>query len=279
MYRNLFVDVLNKSPQEVDAKIDRAWHSLFEGDDSTERVFYPVGDGTAYVKDIANNDVRTEGMSYGMMIAVQRNRRAEFDMLWRWARAHMYQPSGPLRGYYAWHCSDAGWKLAPNPASDGEQWFAMALFFAAGRWGRTGDIDYRAEAQTLLDTMLHNGDPHKFVTSMFNPENKQIVFVPGGFEASFTDPSYHLPAWYELWARWAARDNDFWRAAAAASRAFWQTAANPVTGLMPDYARFDGSATGGSGHDRFAFDAWRAAANAAVDCVKVRSVPSCTSTS
>ena len=39
-----------------------------------------------YIEDIANNDVRTEGMSYGMMIAVQMNRKEVFDSLWKWAK-------------------------------------------------------------------------------------------------------------------------------------------------------------------------------------------------
>ena len=36
----------------------------------------------AYITDWANHDVRTEGMSYGMMIAVQMNKKREFDALW-----------------------------------------------------------------------------------------------------------------------------------------------------------------------------------------------------
>ena len=35
----------------------------------------------AYVTDVLNKDVRTEGMSYGMMIAVQLDRKKEFDRL------------------------------------------------------------------------------------------------------------------------------------------------------------------------------------------------------
>src|SRR5678816_1001746 len=71
VYPNLFKDYLGKTDNEIQTKIDAAWDQLFYGDDSSERVYYPVGSDMAYISDIANEDVRTEGMSYGMMIAVQ----------------------------------------------------------------------------------------------------------------------------------------------------------------------------------------------------------------
>ncbi|HET9908593.1 MAG TPA: glycoside hydrolase, partial [Anaerolineales bacterium] len=71
VYPNLFKDYLGKSDAEIQTKIDSAFDQLFYGDDATERVYYPVGSDMAYISDIANDDVRSEGMSYGMMIAVQ----------------------------------------------------------------------------------------------------------------------------------------------------------------------------------------------------------------
>ena len=70
-YRNLFKEYLDKPDVEVQAKIDAAWDHLFYGDDDSQRVYYPVGEDMAYIQDIGNGDVRSEGMSYGMMIAVQ----------------------------------------------------------------------------------------------------------------------------------------------------------------------------------------------------------------
>ena len=84
VYPNLFKNYLGKSDQDIQAKIDAAWNQLFYGDDATERVYYPVGSDMAYISDIANEDVRSEGMSYGMMIAVQLNKKEEFDRIWKW---------------------------------------------------------------------------------------------------------------------------------------------------------------------------------------------------
>jgi oligosaccharide reducing-end xylanase len=262
-YRNLFRE-RGQSDAAIKAKLDMAWQQLFYGDDANQRVYYPVGADMAYLEDIGNGDVRTEGMSYGMMIAVQLDKQAEFDRLWKWVKTYMYHADGPRRGYFAWHCAPDGSVLDPNSASDGEQWFAMALFFAAGRWGK-GKFDYRAEAQAILDTMLHkDAEANGIASNMFDAKRHLVVFVPEGDGVDFTDPSYNLPAFYELWARWADKDQQFWRDAAAASRTFFHSAPHPQTGLMPDYAEFDGKPRGGD-HADFRFDAWRAGANVAVD--------------
>ena len=53
---------------------------------------------------------------------------------------------------------------------------------------------------------------------MWNPENHLIKFVP---ETEWTDPSYHLPHFYEVFAQRADEaDRPFWREAAAASRRY-----------------------------------------------------------
>ena len=269
-YPNLFKETLGKSDEDIQEKIDTAWNQLFYGDDDFERVYYPVGDDMAYIADIGNGDVRSEGMSYGMMIAVQLDKQDEFNRLWKWAKTYMYQSDGPYQGYFAWHCTVDGKKLDSNPASDGEEWFVMALFFASNRWGDgDGIFDYRAQAQEILDMMLHKEDTkNDLATNMFNLEHQQVVFVPKiGRDSSFTDPSYHLPAYYELWALWAERDNEFWGQAAQTSREFFKSAAHPQTGLMPDYANFDGTPYDSVDHEDFRFDAWRTLSNVAVDYV------------
>jgi oligosaccharide reducing-end xylanase len=270
-YPNLFAQLLGKSDSEAQARLEAAWKQLFYGDDLAERLYYPVGDDMAYVLDVGNNDVRTEGMSYAMMIAVQMDKKAEFDRLWKWTKTYMYQKSGSYKDYFAWHCTKEGRKLSGNPASDGEEWFATALFFASARWGDgAGIFAYRKEAQAILDVMLHKteGEASLVATNMFDAEEKEVVFVPTKNNGDgITDPSYHLPHFYELWALWADKDRDFWMQAAAASRAYWKKAADPKTGLMPDYSEFDGKPTdmNNGGHQDFLYDAWRCGMNLAVD--------------
>ena len=273
-YRSLFREI-GKSDAEIKSKLNAAWNQLFLGDAKNERVYFEVSNNMAYIKDIGNNDVRSEGMSYGMMLAVQYGRKAEFDRLWKWSKTYMQHASGPWKGYFAWQCDDSGKKRANAPASDGEEYFATALFFAAGRWGSgSGIYNYRAEADAILHHMLHkeedNGGKAEPVTNMFNRKEKQVVFVPGGSAATFTDPSYHLPAFYELWSRWAKKDRAFWKSAAVTSRKYFQRAAHPKTGLTPDYSEFDGTPKKApwdpnNRSDNFLFDAVRVGGNIAMD--------------
>lgn len=266
---DLFVDLLGKNDSEVKAKIDSAFDRLFFGND-TERVYYPSGLDMAYIEDISDHDVRTEGMSYGMMIAVQLDKKEVFDRLWKWAKTYMQFQSGPHKGYFAWECKTDGSVLDSTAASDGEEWFTTSLFFASARWAKgSGLYDYSSEARNILNTMLHkDSEPgHGTVTDMFNEKEKLVAFVPSSDANWFTDPSYQLPHYYELWARWADKDNQFWCDAASASRDLLKNSSNPNTGLFPDYSNFDGTPVnfGGTSHEIFRFDAWRVAMNIAID--------------
>jgi oligosaccharide reducing-end xylanase len=91
-----------------------------------------------------------------------------------------------------------------------------------------------------------------------------VVFYPQGNSAGFSDPSYHLPAFYELFAQDGdPADAGRWRQVADVSRRFFVQSANPNTGLHPDYANFNG--TPNTGSNQFRFDAWRVPMNMAID--------------
>ena len=70
-YTSPFKKYLGKTDEEIQAKLDQLWDHYFKGDNNS-KVFYDKGT-EAYIKDTGNNDVRSEGMSYGMMISVQKN--------------------------------------------------------------------------------------------------------------------------------------------------------------------------------------------------------------
>jgi len=270
---NLLVEVLGQSQATIDARIESVFQQLFYGDDATQRVYYPVGTDGAYILDVGNNDVRSEGMSYGMMIAVQLGKREEFDRLWSWAKQHMLHRSGPRSGYFAWQCRRDGTHIDPGQAPDGEEWFVSALFLASRKWGDAGVHAYRADANAILDAMLSKPDDEGEIRSSFNRRVMQVVFAPTPGASRFTDPSYHVPAFYEQWAREVPKGSEFWRQIAVESRAFFRRAAHPVTGLMPEYAEFDGRPHVGNGKEDFRFDAWRVLANVAMDHAHVRHNP------
>ena len=265
-YRNLFQEA-GYSQEQVDQRLADLWNTYFLGDKDNERLYYEVDDDMAYILDVNNNDVRSEGMSYGMMICVQLNKQEEFNKLWKWAKKYMqHKPGDEREGYFSWKLDRYGNRLDPNPASDGEEYFIMALMFASNRWGNGDEIyNYEAEANYIIKNCF-NKPMEGGITNLFDMTAKQITFVPYASAAKFTDPSYHLPAFYELWAMWAKEHKDDFRAFAAKSREMFPKFAHRETGLMPDYADYDGSPHKGDGdHSDFLYDAWRCIMNMAVD--------------
>jgi oligosaccharide reducing-end xylanase len=279
-YRNLFREA-GHSQKEIDAKINAAFQQLFHGQKEDQPVYYEAGKNDngplAYLTDFRNKDVRSEGMSYGMMICVQMNKKAEYDALWNWAKTYMYhaKPEEPGYKFFSWSMNTNGTARDNSPAPDGEEYWTMALYFAANRWGSgKGIYNYKAEADQLLDAMKNR----EVITGKvlrgeetdgpeFNAQYKMVMFTPNTRRPGSTDPSYHLPAFYELWARWGPeKDRQFWHEAAQVSRDYLSKVTNPTTGLAPDYANFDATSNGtGARAANFADDAWRTEANWAVD--------------
>jgi oligosaccharide reducing-end xylanase len=264
--------------RQVDAKIEATWQQLFHGSPGTaadrydgQTLYYQLAPDLAYVEDIGNQDVRTEGMGYAMMIAVQLGHQQEFDALWNFAKTKMQLQSGPEQYYFAWHTDTTGKIIDTGVAPDGDQWIAAALDFASGRWGdRTGTYAYGQQAQQILHAMWHESD-HGGV-DMFDRKSFLPTFSPPG-AVGFTDPSYSLTGFYKVFAEADPADRDLWDQAYTAGENLLRSAANPATGLAPDYANFDGTpylrpnetVTDNAYDHNFQEDAWRAIANVNVD--------------
>ena len=292
-YRNLFVET-GHSREEVDRKLQEVFYDVFYG---PNKVYFEVGDTMGYISDVKNHDARTEGMSYGMMIAVQMDKKDIFDRLWRWSKKYMQHQDGPRKGYFAWSCKTDGSHNAEGAASDGELYYITSLIFASNRWGNDTGIDYKAEAQHILNCIQPREIPAESGFPAFGgfapqqqgprqifliePNSKLITFTPDGFGQRFTDPSYHIPAFYEVWARWADDGRaDFWLDCAARSREFLHKCINDTTGLNPDMCQYDGSlmqmpsfpgrpqpqgAPRRNGGNNFRYDSWRVPMNIALD--------------
>ena len=262
-YRNLFAE-LGYKQKDIDKKLKSVFESVFYGPD---KVYFEVGDSMAYISDIKNHDVRTEGMSYGLMIAVQFDRKDIFDRLWRWSKKYMQHQEGLLKGYFVWSCQTDGTRNAQGPASDGELYYVTSLIFASNRWGNSTGINYLAEAQNILNCSMQKIGMER-VAPLINLEHQLITFTPDPFGGRFTDPSYHIPAFYEVWARWAEDGrSEFWRVCARKSREYLHKSIHPVTGLNPDYNNYDGTLLGSKRliGDAFRFDSWRVPMNIALD--------------
>jgi len=262
-YRNVFSEA-GYEKSAVEAKLSKAYRDIFEGPD---RIYFTVGDTMGYVSDLKNKDVRTEGMSYGMMVAVQLNKKEVFDRIWRFSKAYLQHQDGPREGYFGWSFNPVTMKQnSAGSASDGEFYYVTCLLFASNRWGNKTGIDYYGEARRILDAMWKK-DGTDNIYNIINTEHKQISFVPEGSGYKWTDPSYHIPVFYEIWSEYAKDGHEeFYQACADTSRVFLRRAVHPVTGLNSDYTEFSGKPHVTSWMPAgFRYDSWRVPMNIAMD--------------
>ncbi|MEO6603475.1 MAG: glycosyl hydrolase family 8 [Polyangiaceae bacterium] len=260
-YPNAFKDLLGKTDAEIDAKVSLAFSRLFHGDMDTEAIYFSVGTDQALIRDVLHNDVRSEGIAVGMTVAVELDKREEFDRLWTYAQANLEQATGPGRGYFNSICDD----MTPCLDPYGMQQFVTALLFAHGRWGSTTAAPYGSQALKLLallkDKETENGGVISNVTSVFDATTALAREQPSLAMAGYTRSSLQMPGTYELWAQ--ASGDPFWARAAAASRALLVASADPTTGLWPMRNYFDGSAA--TGFDSYRSQAFRTQINLALD--------------
>jgi endo-1,4-beta-D-glucanase Y len=182
--------------------------------------------------------VYSEGIGYGMLMAVNNDDRTLFDKLWKFYMDHL-DPNG-LMNWSMDACAAPGNNNA-NAASDGDLDAAMGLVVAEGRWG-----GYKAQALELI------GKIKKFETDVC--QNGLTVLRPGdkwgGCTESATkgkvNPSYFSPGYYRAFAALDPANADFWKKLATDSYtllAQYQTAMN---GLVPEWGFSDGTAESNS---------------------------------
>ena len=217
---NLFTDLLGIPVDEVDARVrqvvDRVFgigtnESAIPQAASGYRLYYelPQDPSQAFIWCADANDVRSEGQSYGMMIAVQMNLQSEFDRLWRFAQQRMqFATNDAWNRYFRWqgavtaNANQINVNFAQNgPAPDGDEYFTAALYLADRRWGSNGAINYEQEADAIASALLNNAGGAQGRVPLINAQSNMVVFFPQGNSAGFSDPSYHLPAFYELFAQ------------------------------------------------------------------------------
>ena len=90
----IFLKNRDMTGRRIDSRLERIFQTIFYGPED-ERFYQESGSDMGYLEDTGNHDVRTEGMSYGMMVCVQMNKQKEFDRLWKWVCTYMRIQEGP----------------------------------------------------------------------------------------------------------------------------------------------------------------------------------------
>ncbi|MBO4426987.1 MAG: hypothetical protein J5771_00685 [Bacteroidales bacterium] len=257
-YTSPFKTYLNKTDAEIATKLDAMWNHYFKGSNE-QKVYFDSGN-EAYILNVAENSVYSDGMAYGMMICVQTDHKEEFDKLWRWTKNHMWRRSGAWNGFFAGICSTNGSIADENPHPNAEMYFIASLLFAANYWN---DGQYMDEAQVILKQMWENQQHN-----LFNSSSYVIAFLPISSEMNFTCPANSLPAFLELFVRWTETNQDKWESTVSAARTQLYKSSNASSGLFPECANFDGtphSVSYISNSEKYYVEAMRCAMNFGAD--------------
>ena len=236
---------------------------------------YIKGDGSPVT-------VLTEGMGYGMMIAVQMNDHTLFDRLYAFVQTKMLFTDSTgqyayAKGYHRWKVNADGTQNSSGNfvAPDGEEWIAAALSLAARRW-TTGNYNYATEAKNLWHSMMYPQISYGGYFISPNTGDAGYHIVMFGPYNNFTDPSYIVPGFYALVSDTiGGSDATAYADICSKGHNFLQsTPANPSNssqnwGLHPDYATWSGAPTQSNSSDTygpvFSYDAFRTTMNMAVE--------------
>ncbi|HZL19399.1 MAG TPA: glycosyl hydrolase family 8 [Polyangia bacterium] len=132
----------------------------------------------------------SEGIGYGMLLAVYANDQNTFDQLWQ------YEQQFPdNHGLMNWYISaDGTMALGTGAATDGDEDMAFALVMADQRWGGQGSLSqsYLASAKTLIGLIWqYEVDPnHGYVLTSGDQSDGSVINI-----------SYFAPAYYRAFGR------------------------------------------------------------------------------
>jgi endo-1,4-beta-D-glucanase Y len=209
-------------------------------------------DGTKIVRPENGNDTVSEGIGYGLLIAVFMNDQPMFDSLWSFAKSNTDGRglmTWCIRGTGSGSCSGSG------SATDGDEDMAFALLMASKQW--SSKASYASDATALINAILQN-----------EVESGTNVLKPGDNfgGAAEMNPSYLAPSYYRAFAK--ATGNQKWMDVLTASYDILAKASGPY-GLVPNWASSNGTGiagptTDGSGPN-FGYDASRTPFRIAID--------------
>ncbi len=191
-------------------------------------------------------DAVSEGVGYGMIVALFSNDQNYFNRIWDAGEQHLWNGQ-----YYDWRADQNGATIGFGAATDAEQDIAMMLLFAsdlvnrgiwqAGHRSPQG-ASYAGRAQDLLNLIWNSMvDGGRYL----RPGNGW-----GGRDT--LNPGYFTPAWYRLYARYDAEPSHDWQALIDQSYQTIQASPGYSRGLTPDWSdAFGGLLADGPGYNAY----------------------------
>jgi endo-1,4-beta-D-glucanase Y len=171
-------------------------------------------------------DAVSEGVAYGMMLALYNNDQQSFNSIWQAAEQYLWNGA-----YYDWRANESGAVVGTGAATDADQDIALWLIFAddlvqKNIWQPldTNALPYKERALSLLDAMWNA----RMITS-------SGILAPGagwGGQA-FVNPGYFAPAFYKIFAQFDTTHN--WDLVVQTSYDIIEANPGYALGLLPDW--------------------------------------------
>jgi endo-1,4-beta-D-glucanase Y len=203
------------------------------------------------------NETRSEGMGYGMLLSAYFGDKGVFDSLFAFYKS---KRTGTAYNLMAWQVTCSG-ITDPGSATDGDLDVAFALIVAYAQWGE----DYLDSAKAILSILKG----HYFVTCGIS--NISTMY-PGCGEyglwggCALTDISYYTPAYFRIFEQ-ASGGDTFWNEVANDAYTILNNGAHATTGLVRDWQSYDGGDPPSGWTDYYRYDACRVPWRMALDYI------------
>ena len=185
--------------------------------------------GRYRVKFDTPSETVSEGIAYGMLLSAYANDKELFDGLWLY-----YNDFLNSNGIMNWKIEGCSHATGLNGATDAELDTAIALMVADKKWGNSGAINYKSDAESLINKI-----------KLYEVELGSNVLKPGdAWGGSYiTNPSYFATGYFRAFGEYT-NDATFWNA--VANKCYNIINANlsennAVYNLVSDWSRVDGN--------------------------------------
>jgi endo-1,4-beta-D-glucanase Y len=174
----------------------------------------------------------SEGVGYGLLMAVMMDDQATFDTVYDAAHDIMLDPA---TGLLNWRVDNTGAITGETSATDAEEDIAAALIFAQsrvdrGEWAQHAERPYGDSANALIDAIYtYEVADGRYLTpgDAWDGEGQEILNL-----------SYFAPAWYRIFDDFQGTDR--WQPVITYGyRSLFTTDGAPL-GLAPDWSTSDG---------------------------------------
>jgi endo-1,4-beta-D-glucanase Y len=241
------LEIANTQPKVSAAQWKSVLDSAWIGIKTRNIAPYTVCPGLVHrPKSETPGDAVSEGVGYGMIVALFENDQATFNTIWEAGNTYLWSSN-----HYDWYIGPTGSKNGNSgAATDAEEDIALALIFAdklveKGYWSAYSSAsrgNYAAQAQTILNAMWSSSE----ITSAG-------TLAPGaGWGGdNFVNPGYFSPAWYRIFKSFDTNTSHDWDKVIDRSYAIIANSPGYLYGLMPDWMTPDGAYTSGQGYNSY----------------------------